>query len=526
MKIKAKQLSLDSTVTPTTATIDLGSDASPLQAVHSSEFVGELTGAVRFKAKNETGAAIAKGAAVYINGVSGEVPTIALADADVSTAMPSVGLTETAANNNAEVYIVSFGNLTGLNTAALGSNIVGKAVYIDTTAGGLTITPPSTNSAKLQNIGQVIREHATAGIIKVGGAGRTAATPNLDSGHFFIGSSNQSTQSSYELPTSIGTSGHVLTSDGTNVTFQAASGGGGSPFSENVLPSAADTYDLGSSSAEWKDLYLGDESIIYLGNDQDVQLKHSPDEGVILDMTSAGGYEPKFIMESNNDSNTGSTILGKHQTTSPAAGDRIFRIWGQGRKQGTSADVNYGAIDIISQNVTSSEPRGQISLYCQGSSNFQEGLRVYCDATATATPKVRISDAFDLPNADGSANQVLQTDGNGAVTWATVSAGGGAENYTYSAVTQTNSPLTPSADYHYSVNADGSSVNFAINLPTLSSLTDGQSIRIKFRARSGSNNVVITAQSGETIDGANTYTLDNLYSSITLVVGSTEWEIV
>lgn len=248
MKIKAKQFSLDSTVTPTTATIDLGSNASPLQAVHSSEFVGELTGAVRFKAKNETGAAIAKGAAVYINGVSGEVPTIALADADVSAAMPSVGLTETSANNNAEVYIVSFGNLTGLNTAALGSNIVGKAVYIDTTAGGLTITPPSTNSAKLQNIGQVIREHASAGIIKVGGAGRTAATPNLDSGHFFIGSSNQSTQSSYELPTSIGTSGHVLTSDGTNVVFQATSGGGGSRPAVTEITTASYTISNPSAS--------------------------------------------------------------------------------------------------------------------------------------------------------------------------------------------------------------------------------------------------------------------------------------
>ena len=254
MKVRAKQFSLDSTVTPTTATIDLGSDASPLQAVHSSEFVGELTGAVRFKAKNETGAAIAKGVAVYINGISGEVPTIALADADVSAAMPSVGLTETSVNNNAEVYIVSFGNLTGLNTAALGSNIVGKAVYIDTTAGGLTITPPSTNSAKLQNIGQVIREHASAGIIKVGGAGRTAATPNLDSGHFFIGSSNQSTQSSYELPTSIGTSGHVLTSDGTNVVFQAASGGGGGS-TINVETIADQDHTLNFSSND-EDFYI------------------------------------------------------------------------------------------------------------------------------------------------------------------------------------------------------------------------------------------------------------------------------
>lgn len=348
-------------------------------------------------------------------------------------------------------------------------------------------------------------------------------------GKLIQGTASGTAETVFTLPTSDGSDGQVLKTNGSGTVSwanESSGGGGGSPFSENVLPSAADTYDLGSATAEWKDLYLGDDSIIYLGNDQDVQLKHSPDEGVILDMTSAGGYEPKFIMESNNSSNTGPTIYGKHQTTDPDPGDRILRIWGTGRKQGSTNTQNYGAIDIISQNVTNSAPRGQITFLCQGSSNFQEGLRVYCDATATATPKVRISDAFDLPNADGSSNQVLQTNGSGTVTWATVSGNAGSESYTYSAVTQTNSPLTPSANYHYSIDANGNSANFAISLPALSTFTDGYAIRIKFRARSGSNNIVITAQSGEDIDGANTYTLDNLHSSITLVAGSTEWEIV
>ena len=89
-----------------------------------------------------------------------------------------------------------------------------------------------------------------------------------------------------------------------------------------------------------------------------------------------------------------------------------------------------------------------------------------------------------------SNGYVLTTNGSGVVSWAApASSSAGSENYTYSAVTHTDSPLTPSANYHYSINADATSpsANFAINLPTLSSLTDGQSIRIKFRARSGSN---------------------------------------
>ena len=215
MKIKSKQLEEN-----------LGSESSPFTSVHSSDFAGSLTGPIRFKAKNETGGSVAKGVPVYINGVSGDVPTIALADSD-TTNMPCVGLTESASNNNAEVHIVSFGNLTGLNTAALGTGIVGDTVYISTTAGTLTLTPPAGSSSKLQNIGQVIREHATEGIIKVGGAGRTAATPNLDQGKIFIGNaSNQSSASVYTLPIADGTNGQVLTTNGSGaVTFQTPSSG-------------------------------------------------------------------------------------------------------------------------------------------------------------------------------------------------------------------------------------------------------------------------------------------------------------
>ena len=43
-----------------------------------------------------------------------------------------------------------------------------------------------------------------------------------------------------------------------------------------------------------------------------------------------------------------------------------------------------------------------------------------------STQTVRISESYTLPTADGTANQVLTTDGSGAVTFATASGGGGA----------------------------------------------------------------------------------------------------
>jgi len=221
MKVKGKQLE-----------DTLRSSDSPFTTIYANDFVGSVDGMLRFKCKNGETSAITKGQAVYISGIVGEIPQVKLADADGTDTMPAVGLTEAGANASAEVYVVSFGNLTGLDTDTLNTtspseSIVGRNVYVDTTAGGITITKPSGSGSKVQNIGQIVREHSSSGIIKVGGAGRTAATPNLDEGHFFVGdSNNQSTESVYQLPLAVGNANQVLTSDGTDVTFQDASSGG------------------------------------------------------------------------------------------------------------------------------------------------------------------------------------------------------------------------------------------------------------------------------------------------------------
>ena len=140
---------------------------------------------VRFTAK--AGENITKGQAVYISGVSGEVPVVSLADANDTAKIPSFGLAEATVSTNAEVDIISYGTLKGLNTS---SYSLGDILFIGTTAGALTNDPAGLEATKLQNIGIVQRVHASNGSIKVGGAGRTNAVPNLDDGDIFIGDSN------------------------------------------------------------------------------------------------------------------------------------------------------------------------------------------------------------------------------------------------------------------------------------------------------------------------------------------------
>ena len=195
----------------------LRNEDTPFAALYATEY---RDGALTFKAKNASGGLIAQGVPVAINGVSGDVPTVIPADASTS-AMPAFGLTAASVNNSADVQIVTFGNLSNISTNTFSA---GSTLYVDN-GGGLSATAPTGSGSKIQNIGRVVRSHADSGVIKVGGAGRINATPNLDEGHFFVGdANNKSIESAYQLPLTLGTTGPVLTSNGTNVTFQDASG--------------------------------------------------------------------------------------------------------------------------------------------------------------------------------------------------------------------------------------------------------------------------------------------------------------
>ncbi len=184
-----------------TGDISIGADLIPdADATHTigdedNRYIStysDLNGAIRFKAKNAQGAQITKGQAVYISGVSGTVPEVQLARANSASTMPAFGLVYATANAAADVEIVTFGNLTDYDTTTYSLSANDTVFISAATAGALTNTAPTGETNLIQNIGRVVRADATAGIIKAGGAGRSNATPNLDSGKVFLGNgSNQ-----------------------------------------------------------------------------------------------------------------------------------------------------------------------------------------------------------------------------------------------------------------------------------------------------------------------------------------------
>lgn len=156
--------------------------------ITATTFIGDLRGASIFQAK--AGEALTKGEPVYISGddITGNKPIVSIADADDANKMPCFGLAAETVNINANVNVVTFGTLSGLDTSSYSQ---GDILYISTN-GTLSATKPTGESSLIQNIGKVIRSHASVGSIKVGGAGRTNDVPNLNNGNVFIGNaSNQ-----------------------------------------------------------------------------------------------------------------------------------------------------------------------------------------------------------------------------------------------------------------------------------------------------------------------------------------------
>ena len=159
------------------------------------EFYGDLEGAILFPAKVDEVGGIGKGKVVYIKGLSGTTPTIGLAACDDPAKMPAFGLCAISASNNANTQVATFGSVDGLNLNNISpgqSFSAGDTLFVNTgsggTAGTFTNTRPTGSNNLLQNIGVVVRNGISSnGQIKLGGAGRTNATPNLDKGHIFVG---------------------------------------------------------------------------------------------------------------------------------------------------------------------------------------------------------------------------------------------------------------------------------------------------------------------------------------------------
>lgn len=113
---------------------------------------------------NGSGSNIAKGAVVYITGAQGSRPDIRLADADSeATSSKTIGITAEIINNATEGFVTTFGMLRGVDTSAFAE---GAALWLSSTAGGITSTKPSA-PVHAVFVGFCVKSNSTSGEIFV-----------------------------------------------------------------------------------------------------------------------------------------------------------------------------------------------------------------------------------------------------------------------------------------------------------------------------------------------------------------------
>lgn len=114
--------------------------------------------------RNQTGSTIAAGKVVYINGATGNKPTIALASATMeNTSSKTFGITRTSIANNSTGFVVTVGELQNIDTQSLTE---GQLLWLGTTAGSIVTTPPAEPNHAVF-LGYCVRSHPTQGVIEV-----------------------------------------------------------------------------------------------------------------------------------------------------------------------------------------------------------------------------------------------------------------------------------------------------------------------------------------------------------------------
>ena len=112
-------------------------------------------------------------------------------------------------------------------------------------------------------------------------------------------------------PDSIDISNSISVLSGATLTVASGAtivnSGTATGFGSNE-PTSADGQALGSTSAEWSDLYLADGGVVYFGNDQDVTLTHSADTSLTCNlMVAATTFEPTGDTASSDNAAIGYT---------------------------------------------------------------------------------------------------------------------------------------------------------------------------------------------------------------------------
>mgnify|MGYP006078279131 FL=1 len=174
-----------------------------------------------------------------------------------------------------------------------------------------------------------------------------------------------------------------------NVTYANIDSSTWADFDTHIIPISDDDYDLGSSTNQWRNLYVNDTAYldkIGFGNDVCTLPTNNGNNGQVLTTNGSGTltWSTPSSSGANQQLNNLSGTIAINQTLIPQSDD------------------------VYSLGTSSKQWR---NLFVTGTA--------YLDSIAFGT------DSMTLPTNDGSNGQVLTTNGSSALSWTTPSSGGG-----------------------------------------------------------------------------------------------------
>jgi hypothetical protein len=153
----------------------LSSTGSATQWIDSNSETAER---IEVTVKNVSGGSLSKGTVVHAAPTatppSGNVIEVIAADYDTASAMPAIGVLNETIADEAEGAAVMMGAVSGIDTDSFN---IGDELYVGN-AGAFINSKPTANNQLIQKMAVVIKKHASNGLIKVFGAGRSNDVPN------------------------------------------------------------------------------------------------------------------------------------------------------------------------------------------------------------------------------------------------------------------------------------------------------------------------------------------------------------
>lgn len=133
-------------------------------------------------ARKSTAGSLVKGKAVYVTGydVTNSCALVEYADCDDPSKMPAVGITMEVLSDTVTGRVAVTGTVSNVDASFGGGWSEGDVLYVDTGGlGQMTNTRPSSTSAIIQRMGEVIRANPTVGIIELAGMTAPAELPQF-----------------------------------------------------------------------------------------------------------------------------------------------------------------------------------------------------------------------------------------------------------------------------------------------------------------------------------------------------------